>query len=344
MNRLLIVEDEKLIRAGIHTMIQRSGVPVTEILEANNGEKALEILKSEHVDAVFTDIRMPRMDGIELVREIQNLPYKPYIVAISGYDDFSYAVEMLRNGVMEYLLKPIEREKLREVLIKINDRLSENTETEKAELMKNIQLIGTNRQKELIDAWEDFFRGAEMTDGFCSRMHQTLRMISDIYKEIMTPDMKATMKQLDDPMSFTDMTLYKESFMNFILLLNGKREDQGDTSPQERKMQEAVTYIRKNFRNDLNMAVVSNYLSMNYTLFSSAFKQYTGETFVTYLKNVRMTEACRLLTDTDDKIIEVASESGYDDYKNFLKHFRMEFGVSPKEYRKNMSKRRQSNE
>ena len=116
MNTILIVEDEKMIRQGIRTMIQRSGIPVNNILECNNGESALEILKDQKVDVMFTDIRMPKMDGIELVKLAQELPHKPFIVAISGYDDFSYAVEMLKGGVREYILKPVEREKIKEIL------------------------------------------------------------------------------------------------------------------------------------------------------------------------------------------------------------------------------------
>lgn len=63
MNTLLIVEDEKLIRQGIKIMIQRSGVPVQNIIECNNGQTALEILQSQPVDVMFTDIRMPKMKG-----------------------------------------------------------------------------------------------------------------------------------------------------------------------------------------------------------------------------------------------------------------------------------------
>ena len=74
MHTLLIVEDEKMIRQGIKTMVQRSKVPVDNILECNNGEMALEILKMQHVDVMFTDIRMPKMDGITLVKAMQDLP------------------------------------------------------------------------------------------------------------------------------------------------------------------------------------------------------------------------------------------------------------------------------
>ncbi len=104
-------------------MIMRSGVPIETIMECNNGETALEILKEQEIDVMFTDIRIPKMDGIELVQKMQSLEHIPLTVAISGYDDFAYAVEMLRNGVREYILKPIEREKITEILKNSMQRL-----------------------------------------------------------------------------------------------------------------------------------------------------------------------------------------------------------------------------
>ncbi|MCR4998533.1 MAG: response regulator, partial [Lachnospiraceae bacterium] len=124
MKTLLIVEDEKLIRQGIHVMAKRSEVPIEEIIECSNGEEALEILHRQPVDVMFTDIRMQSMDGLELARRVHELEHPPLMVAISGYDDFSYAVEMLRNGVREYLLKPVEREKIRDVLAKLDEELA----------------------------------------------------------------------------------------------------------------------------------------------------------------------------------------------------------------------------
>ena len=125
MKTVLIVEDEKMIRQGIKVMVQRSGVPVEVIIECNNGETALDVIREQKVDVMFTDIRMPKMDGIELVRRMQECEHIPLTVAISGYDDFSYAVEMLRTGVREYLLKPVERQKIKEVLEKLEQELVE---------------------------------------------------------------------------------------------------------------------------------------------------------------------------------------------------------------------------
>ena len=57
-----------------------------------------------------------KMDGIQLVRNVKELPEKPFVLVISGYDDFNYAVEVLRNGVKDYLLKPVERDKFYAVI------------------------------------------------------------------------------------------------------------------------------------------------------------------------------------------------------------------------------------
>ena len=117
--RVLVVEDEKLIRQGIKTMIQKSSIQIEEVLECRNGEEALDVLSKESIDILFTDIKMPKMDGLQLIQNIYDKPNKPEIVIISGYDDFTYAVEALRWGAGEYVLKPVHREDIAKILIKL---------------------------------------------------------------------------------------------------------------------------------------------------------------------------------------------------------------------------------
>lgn len=115
-----------MIRQGLRVMAQRSPVEISEILDCKNGEEALEILRGTEVDVMFTDVRMPNMDGITLVQRLQTLPHPPLTVIISGYDDFSYAVEALRCGAKEYLLKPVEREDISQVLQRLEGMLQES--------------------------------------------------------------------------------------------------------------------------------------------------------------------------------------------------------------------------
>ena len=108
-----------------------------------------------------------------------------------------------------------------------------------------------------------------------------------------------------------------------------------DDYKNKEKIVQAVRYIKENFKSDLNMAVVSNCISMNYSLFSLNFKQYTGMNFVNYLKKIRVEEAKRLLEETDEKINDISRLVGYENDKHFMKIFKSVCGVSPSEYRKN---------
>ena len=137
MQTLLIVEDEKLIRKGIATMAARCCVHIDEIIESRNGAEALEILKARRIDTVFMDIRMPKMDGLELIRHIDELEEKPDVVVLSGYDDFNYAVEMLKHGVFDYVLKPVKRETIEDLLVKLEAKQQKNA----VKVKKEIQLL-----------------------------------------------------------------------------------------------------------------------------------------------------------------------------------------------------------
>ena len=92
--------------------------------------------------------------------------------------------------------------------------------------------------------------------------------------------------------------------------------------------------INKNFNMNIDMTFISNYVSMNYSVFSLDFKEYTGKNFVDYIKEVRLKAAKKLLDETDMKVIEISSAVGYDNDKHFLKTFKNYYRVTPSEYRK----------
>ena len=123
MNTILIAEDEKFIRKGLVTMVRRSGVPVETILEARDGEEALELLHQNPVDLLITDIRMPFMDGLDLSRLVLREFPNTKIVIISGYDDFEYARQAISIGVDRYLLKPITKKALLDVLAELKEKI-----------------------------------------------------------------------------------------------------------------------------------------------------------------------------------------------------------------------------
>lgn len=115
--RVLVAEDEPLILAGLKFFVEQWGR--TEWMEeAYNGKDALEKCLANHPDIIISDIRMPGMDGIEMLEAIRQAGLKTRLVFYSGYAEFDYAREAIRLGAFDYLLKPIQQEKLCEVLDK----------------------------------------------------------------------------------------------------------------------------------------------------------------------------------------------------------------------------------
>ena len=109
MNRVFIADDEMWIIIGLKKLIEKSGLPFQVIGEANNGVAALEEIEEKKPDVLFTDIRMPGYNGLELMEKLNGKGLSPKVVFISGYADFEYAQSAIRLGAFDYLIKPIEQ-------------------------------------------------------------------------------------------------------------------------------------------------------------------------------------------------------------------------------------------
>ena len=112
-HNILSVDDEQLIRQGLRARIEYLGIDVDEIFEAENGLMALRLQEEHPIDVVITDIRMPDMDGLELIQEMQKKNNQIKFVVLSGYAEFSYAETAIRLGVKAYLLKPVSNDDLK---------------------------------------------------------------------------------------------------------------------------------------------------------------------------------------------------------------------------------------
>jgi YesN/AraC family two-component response regulator len=106
----LIVDDEKWVRTALRCTIEESGLPVWIAKECGDGEDALGWLAANQVDLVLADIRMPRLDGLSLVRKLRALGSEQDVVLITVHDDFRFIQEALRLGVVDYLVKPVQTE------------------------------------------------------------------------------------------------------------------------------------------------------------------------------------------------------------------------------------------
>lgn len=146
MFSILIVDDDKIIRMGLKKIIESNMEGFEVIAEASNGVKALETIKELRPDILITDIKMPVMNGIELINSINKLSLKIRPVVLSGFDDYKYIRETFKNGAVDYILKPISNDTLFELLTQIksdieNERLEEEKKNQYNNQIRQVNLV-----------------------------------------------------------------------------------------------------------------------------------------------------------------------------------------------------------
>ena len=104
--KLIIADDERIIRETISTIINWKEYDIEVVGLCKNGMETYDMIMDETPDIVLTDIRMPGMDGLELIRRISGTDLNVQFIILSGYGEFEYAKEAMKNGVKYYLLKP----------------------------------------------------------------------------------------------------------------------------------------------------------------------------------------------------------------------------------------------
>lgn len=129
MTKVLIVEDESLVRRDLVMTTPWEEIGCICIGGVSSGKEAIEVIKSEKIDIVITDIRMPEMTGLELTEIISEMCALAVngdaieCIILSGYQDFEYARQAMRNGVQEYLVKPVDDDELLEAIKRAKSRL-----------------------------------------------------------------------------------------------------------------------------------------------------------------------------------------------------------------------------
>jgi len=160
MISVLLVDDEQFVRMGLRNLIDWESCGYQVIGEADNGEDALDMIEQSRPELVITDIRMPVLDGLELIRRVSeesSLPTK--FIILSGYDEFKYAQQAMRYGVSDFILKPVDQDELQTILSRVKRQIakdqliSKKTDTIWASAVFEALLKGETSNKN-IEEWE----------------------------------------------------------------------------------------------------------------------------------------------------------------------------------------------
>ncbi|NMO98056.1 response regulator transcription factor [Paenibacillus lemnae] len=275
---LLIVDDEELIREEIRSKIIRIGNPsISNIHFAVDGQQALHALRELKPDIVISDIRMPNLDGLSLIRECYTAYPQIKFIVLSGYGDYGYVREAFKYGIVDYLLKPV---RLSELESQLSHAIQECTE------------------------------------------HKAHQNAAEHVSPSAFPEAESA-----------NVDMNAEGISSPTLTGSELGGDEGEARPKS-LIGLVKQYIADRPYGDVCLSEISNVVSMNYTYFSSWFKEETGWTFSSYMMKLKMDEAKRLLENPTLRVNEVASRVGYDNIYHFSRAFKNYSGLSPKEYRK----------
>lgn len=136
--KVYLVDDDRFIRKGLISLIDWNSCGFEVYAEADNGEDALEFIKNNKIDLVVTDIRMPVLNGLDLIKQtVETMDLAPNFIIMSGYSDFSYAQKALKFGVHDFILKPVDKEEI------------ENTLKELAKKIEKEKVLQKNREESI---------------------------------------------------------------------------------------------------------------------------------------------------------------------------------------------------
>ena len=136
--RILIAEDEMRASRGLRTLLTSISPEVDVVAEASDGRQAFELIKLHRPDAVFTDIRMPYMDGISLIKAVREQRIDTKFVIITAYEEFEFARQAITLGVVDYLVKPVTVDEVTKTWERLVSEKKNNTAGAKENDLKSL--------------------------------------------------------------------------------------------------------------------------------------------------------------------------------------------------------------
>ena len=197
MIRTVIADDERVIRNGLKKMLEVSDLPLNIAEPAANGQEALETIKKFLPQILLMDINMPGIKGLDVIEMVK--PYIPdsKVIIISGHDDFKYAQRALQLGAFDYLLKPINKKQLIDVIKKAIDNIKEKDIGNVVDASKSKLDNGRSIANKAIEYIKENYKDAEVNLSNLSKMfHVSESYMTRIIKKKVNKSFSAYITEL----------------------------------------------------------------------------------------------------------------------------------------------------
>lgn len=338
--KAVLVDDEIWALRGLAGIVDWAEYGFDVVGKFTDSSEALLKIGELKPDVVFTDIRMPGIDGMKLIESIRKADSHVSFVIVSAYRDFEIARKAMKQEVSEYLIKPLDKAEVKNTLTALYTRLSSSA-SESFDI-KNFDLSSDKALKnpDVIK----FFKAFKFTDR--SRILLSDSEIKNLPG--LTPvsvggfDYAYILSECDNPYILEDRLKGTRIGLSTALSsfeeIPEKIKEAGKSfrgcfffsyNEQTAKIQE---YLFDNLENKISMEDVCGHFFLSKSYVFELFRLHTVTSAMGFLKRVRLCRAADLLKEKGASVSGVASRVGFDDVGYFIKTFKAKYGVTPEQY------------
>lgn len=360
MFRVMIVDDMDITRKELKRLkLWGAETGFFICSEAKNGHEALEILQKTNIDLVLTDVKMPKVDGFELLKKIKEGKLCPCVVLLSDYSDYYNVRQGLVSGAFDYLTKPIDTVELRKLLIRakediINKRSEEertrniehsinekieffSTEAESRAIIELIQEDSANNLEKIMAIVDNI--GMVMGNDPIKIEHIFKNMLLDISNDVLMRyvwlekfvDTKEVINV--DFSKYKEFNEIKEVFVNVLEKIVFRLNELQCGSSKNSIVNQVCNYVLVNIDSEISLKHIAEILYMNKSYISEVFKEKTGVLFSEYTTKIKIERAKKLIIEGQLKAYEISEKLGFKDAEYFGRLFKKYTGVTLAKYR-----------
>ncbi len=351
--KVLIVDDEILVRKGLALTVDFKSLGFDEVFEASNGLEALEITKKERPELIFTDIKMPKMDGIQLIDEVKTLFPETVILVLSCMNDIDYIRDALKfNRALDYIMKmTMTTEELTKVIIKAKNYIRQDKQ-EPVQTGSYRSIVSAKESRDLRNAIDDYnveemkgivdqiFQRAIMDEISKDDFVEWIQLFGLFDNKLKEMETDASQILLGDQQGYEYLSgavNTEELRSRFLAFINEFHRfikmNKGIYVGVEVK--QVLHMVRKDYSKNFKLGDIAKEIGLNESYLSRLFKKQMGMNFSDYLNQVRLSYAKKMILKQEYPIYEIAAKVGYNSESYFSRIFKQYEGITPKQYMAN---------
>lgn len=343
--RAVMIDDEIWALRGLTGIINWKEYGYDIVGSYTDSVEALEEIIRLKPDIIFTDIRMPEIDGMSLIERLQEHGITSKIVIVTAYKDFEVAKKALQFDVSDYLIKPLDKEEVKNSIVRIHEQLDtrkqKNFDITKIDLLKKDNLS--------LPAVDSFIHSLNLTK--YARILICNENPDSVLEKLSIPATTLFMKKYKFTRLIPDLKVSAELIqalsgnirfgMNACLYNDNLREliDEAvisydgffvlSANPQTARIEK---YLYENYDKKITMDSLCENLYLSKSYVFELFRINTDTSAMNLLKHIKLYKAADMLATTDDSVSSISEKVGFEDPGYFIKVFKAKFGMTPEQY------------